>query len=48
LDARYYRGFLESEIGEGDNATGRDKITASMKLAVRAQDLGFRVKGFRV
>lgn len=35
LDERYYRGFIESEIGEGDNADGRDKLTASIKLAAR-------------
>ena len=35
LDEQYYRGFFESEIGEEDNASGRDKLTASLKLGVR-------------
>ena len=34
LDRRYYEGFLTSDVGENDNASGRDKLTASMKLAV--------------
>lgn len=47
LDERYFRGFIESEVGEDDNATGRDKLAASMKLAVQATAvLGALTLGF--
>lgn len=42
LDASYYKGFIESDIGEEDNASGRDKLGASMKLAAGTRQLGGR------